>query len=103
MRDDCKKRLHDDRISWGLCILCGKPLKGANTKMCPACIKRRTEYSAANREHIREVGRDRRRRYREAGLCVFCGKPVYDGHSTCEYHYDYYKSLRKKVKRHGNE
>lgn len=54
-----------DRISAGICPICGvRPIE-PGYKRCRECALHESEYMAARRE-----------RRREAGLCPRCGKPV---------------------------
>lgn len=100
---ECNKRTHDERIRWGLCIRCGKPLNGVTTFQCAACLAKQTEHREKNREANREWQRKRVADHRARGLCVHCDSPAVPNGYRCEYHRDYYKKLdrnwrRRKVK-----
>lgn len=97
----CRRRLHDERVEWGVCILCGKPLRGEKTLSCAACIEKRAEYREKNRERIRQQQRDRIQFYKANGLCIHCGRPAEDGYKKCAYHREYYK--QQWHKNHGKK
>lgn len=99
-RAACKaasKRLYHERRDWGVCTVCGKPKKnGETTIICAKCTQYRTEYRDQNRQHINELARARRQRYREQGLCIYCGKPALPGSTRCAHHKELCKKEFKK-------
>ena len=92
---ECNKRTHDERIRWGLCIRCGKPLNGVTTFQCAACLAKEAERRAKNREAIRERQRQRVADHRARGLCVHCDSPAVRG-GRCEYHHNYHNAIRRR-------
>ena len=98
------KKLYRERREWGVCIICGKPRRnGETTLACVDCTLARAEYRERNRQRIRETGKERRARYRAAGLCIYCGKPAVPGLSQCEYHRMYYSRTARGGKKTKNE
>lgn len=87
-RSEKRKRLYNERLEWGVCVICGAPLKGTKTHACPACLERQRKYQ-------RKKAAERR----SLGLCVYCDTPAAHG-NLCERHYNYYKTInRERCKR----
>ena len=86
---ECNKRLHDERIKWGLCFRCGKPLTEETTLQCKDCLAKAAEWRELHREEDRERQRRRMADHRAKGLCLYCNAPATAG-TQCEYHRNYY-------------
>ncbi len=100
-RVECQKRLHDERIAWGLCIRCGRPLNGVKTLQCSACLAKEAERREQNREKNREYMRRRIADHRARGLCVNCDAPAVRG-GRCEYHREYYRLKNRERRKFKN-
>ena len=91
-RNECHKRLHDERIRWGLCIRCGKQLTDEKTLQCKACLAMQAERREKDRDKILEIQRRRAAEHRAKGLCLYCNSPAVTK-TRCEYHWKYYLML----------
>ena len=100
-----RKMILAERISKGLCTVCGNPVD-TDGKMCQAC-----------REKAKKKTRERKQWYKEHGICPECGKyEIFPHESMCpecnakrqtreekraEYSRNYQKQLREKRKAAG--
>lgn len=97
-------RLYYERKLWGVCVICGKPLRnGETTISCVDCLAKRKKQVAERRDKVREQSREFRRKHRAAGLCRYCRLPALEGRSICEYHREYYSLLRKAKKEQSKD
>lgn len=97
-------RLYYERKLWGVCILCGKPLRnGETTLSCINCRNKRKQQASARRERVNEQSRELRRKHRAAGLCNYCNTPAIEGRSMCEYHKEYYSKTNQLLRKQRRE
>lgn len=101
-RNEFSKRLYYERISWGLCFRCGKPLTDEKTLQCKSCLVKGAERRRRNREKNLEYSRRRIADHRARGLCLFCDAPAVTG-TRCEYHRKYYNLLDRERNRRKND
>lgn len=100
---ECNKRTHDERMLWGLCIRCGKPLTDETTMQCRACLAKQAERRKLNREKNLEYQRRRTADHLARGLCLFCDEPAVPNRTRCKYHLEYYRMLDRKRGRKKNQ
>ena len=96
--EECHKRLHDERIGWGVCIQCGKPLVEETTLHCKGCLARRAEQRERDRAKILDRQRKRIADHRARGLCLYCDTPAVTK-TMCDYHRKYYAANIKERRR----
>ena len=96
--EECRKRTHDNRVRWGLCVRCGKKLTDEKTLQCKNCLAKDAERRKLNREKNLEYQRRRVADHRARGLCLFCNDPAVTK-TRCEYHRKYLKVMNSKRKK----
>ena len=100
---ECHKRTHDERIMWGLCFRCGKPLTDEKTLQCKSCLAKEAERREKNREKYREYQRRRIAEHRAKGLCLLCDSPAAPNRVKCEYHLKYGRMIDHKRSKKRSE
>ena len=97
-------KLYYDRKKWGVCVVCGKPMKnGEETITCAFCLEKRRAQASAKREILRKQSKELRERHMAAGICIFCKSPALENSSRCEFHNEYYSSANQRLRKAKKE